>query len=246
MTQPIFSTQDLCKSFGKLQAVDDVSIDLYGREIKGMIGPNGSGKTTFINIVTGLYSCDAGSILFNGKSINKLTSYQRASKGIGRTFQITRLFRKMTVLENMLVGGYVSEYSDIAEINERAMGLLKLVGLTKLVHERAQNLSGGQQKLLELARTIMTRPDLLLADEPFAGVNPAIKQRLFDVLRKLNVEEGLTCLVVSHDLPSIVELCEKTVVLSAGKKIVEGKTKEILEDARVVEAYLGGQRAGNK
>jgi ABC-type branched-subunit amino acid transport system ATPase component len=242
--EAILSIQNACKKFGELQAVDDVSLEVFEGETTGIIGPNGSGKTTLLNLISGIYSCSEGSIFFNKKRIDRLSPYQISSRGVGRTFQITRVFKQMSVLENMFVAGYVSrhKYRDKVAIENKAMELLKLVGLTGLQHEQAQNLSGGQQKLLELARVLMTDPKILLADEPFAGVNPAVKQRLFNTIQKLNAEEKLTCLVISHDLPSITELCKKIMVLSAGRKIAEGETKQILTTHEVVEAYLGEKR----
>jgi ABC-type branched-subunit amino acid transport system ATPase component len=238
---PILSTRNIKKKFGELQAVDDVCIDLDAGDIKGIIGPNGSGKTTFLNLISGLYRVDEGSILFQGKRIEKLSPYRIASIGVGRTFQVTQVFRKMSVLQNMLVGGYVSnrKYNNKAEMQEIAMELLALVGLQGLTQEPAQILSGGQQKLLELVRVLITAPKLLLLDEPFAGVNEAVKQKLFSTIKKLNNDEEISCLIVSHDLPSIRELCHTTAVLSTGKKIADGETKEILLSSEVIESYLG-------
>ncbi len=223
------------KRFGGVTAVHDCSIELEANRIFGLIGPNGSGKTTLFNCITGLLPLDGGEIFFKGERINRLKPYQICQKGIGRTFQITRIFPEMTALENMAV---VAQDGDDRQTVGKALDLLDFVGLLHLKDEYAGNLSFGQQKLLEFVRVLMTDPELILLDEPAAGVNPTLLTRLLDYIRSLR-EQGKTLLIVEHNMNVIMTLCEWIFVLDHGEKIAEGPPQEIQNNEQVIEAYFG-------
>jgi ABC-type branched-subunit amino acid transport system ATPase component len=200
-----------------------------------LIGPNGSGKTTFINLVTGFSEINHGDLSFNGKRINGRKPHEISRLGIGRTFQETRVFRKMTVLENVLVA---SPYGIGEQSLEKARDLLKFVSIFNLKDEYSENLSYGQQKLLEFVRVLMQDPVLILLDEPTAGINPALVEKLLRCFRALH-EQGKTLIIVEHNIPLINDICEKVIVLHHGQKISEGKPEDIQHDKIVQEAYLG-------
>jgi len=205
------------------------------KTIVGLIGPNGSGKTTFINLVSGFYETDHGDFLFNGNRINGRKPHELSRLGIGRTFQETRVFRKMTVFENMLVA---SPNGISRESMEKARDLLKFVELFDLKDEYAGNLSYGQQKLLEFARVLMRDPELILLDEPAAGINPILIEKLLKGFRALR-DQGKTLIIVEHRIPVINSICEKIIVLDHGQKIAEGTPEEIRSNQTVQAAYLG-------
>lgn len=232
----ILEVDDLMKKFGGLIALNGVSLHIKRGEILGVIGPNGSGKTTLINVISGIYEPDNGSVYFNGEKINGLKPFEIAQMGIGRTFQIPKLFNKLTVLENLLVPAFAMKSTNYAE---KVAEVLKFLELTHLANERAMNLSGGQKKLLEFGRVLMLDPQVVLLDEPFAGVNPAIKDRMQNLIKKLS-KKGHSFLVVSHDISSVFNLCRRVIVLSAGKKIFEGPPEKAKDNERVIDAYLGG------
>lgn len=235
----LLELRDVSKRFGGVVAADNVSFDLEHREILGLIGPNGSGKTTLLNIINRIIGADEGSIQYDGTRLDSLDTYQVARMGIARTFQITKLFKKLTVLENMLVPGLAGgHFEGRGQAISRAKQLLHFVELSDLIDEFAGNLSGGQQKLLEFAKANMTEPRLILMDEPFAGVNPAIKSRLFSSVRAQN-EDGVSFIMVSHDIPSVYEMCERIIVLESGTLIAEGSPQQIEGNEKVIEAYLG-------
>ncbi|HEU4438627.1 MAG TPA: ABC transporter ATP-binding protein [Methylomirabilota bacterium] len=229
------------KAFGGVQAVDDCSFAVPRGKISGLIGPNGSGKTTTFNLLTGLARPDAGEVLYNGRNIAGLKPSQVFRRGITRTFQVTRIFREMTVLENMLsvIGLGVSDRVARA----RAEELIALVNLTPLRGEYGGRLSYGQQKLLEFARALMTRPDVILLDEPAAGVNRTLLQHLLVQIHRLQ-ESGTTILIVEHDMNVIMNHCDRIFVMDYGVKIAEGPPAEIQRDERVIDAYFGRRRAG--
>ncbi|HLT27557.1 MAG TPA: ABC transporter ATP-binding protein [Zeimonas sp.] len=243
----------LVKEFGGLRAVDGVSFTLRANTITGLIGPNGAGKTTLFNTIAGVHRPDAGTISFLGRSIGGLAPYRIFDEGLVRTFQIPRPFAGMTVLENcMLVPqrqagerfwnnwfarGRVREQEHA--VRERAREVLDFVGLARLAGEYARNLSGGQQKLLELARVLMSEPKLVLLDEPGAGVNPTLLATIVDKLRELH-ERGITFLVIEHNMDLIMNLCDPILVMAQGKLLLEGPPNVVRSDARVLEAYLGG------
>jgi len=227
----------LTKRFGGLVAVNDVSLTVKARDILGIMGPNGSGKTTFLNCITGLYRPEQGTITFNGRSLVGLRPHQISRSGVGRTFQVPKVFLEMSLVDNMLAG--VLHYREpLPALRQRAVELLAWIGLGDYIHHLGRELSGGQQKLLEFARALMPDPDLLLLDEPFAGVHPQLKERMMERLRELH-GSGKTIVIVSHDVPSTYELCPRIVVFHNGVVIAEGTPAQIQDDERVVEAYFG-------
>jgi ABC-type branched-subunit amino acid transport system ATPase component len=231
---PALEVEGLRKHFGGVSAVDGVSLVLEPGRIYGLIGPNGSGKTTLFNCITGVERRDAGRVAFNGQRIDGLKPWQIARKGIGRTFQVIRVFPELSTLENLLV---VTRGSRVAA-RERALELLTFVRLEGLRDEYAGNLSYGQQKLVEFVRVLMRDPSLILLDEPAAGVNRTLLQDLLDAVRRLR-DRGKTILLVEHDMKVVMGLCETVFVLDHGEKIAEGPPGTIQTDERVIEAYFG-------
>ena len=232
---------NLVKDFGGLRAVNGLSFEVEENELVGLIGPNGSGKTTTVNLISGAIKPTAGQITFRGKRIDGLPLYEIARRGIGRTFQVTQVFRRMSVMENMMVPALSipkSESSNKGKHEQRALEVLRFLRIDHLRNEYARNLSGGQQKLLELGRVLMLDPEVIMLDEPFAGVHPELKMEIHDYIREMH-REGRTFIIISHDLQSIFGLSERLIVLSEGQKICDGLPQEIREDERVVEAYLG-------
>ncbi|MFP6869325.1 MAG: ABC transporter ATP-binding protein [Nitrospinota bacterium] len=231
------TVKNLKKHFGGIKAVDGCSFEIPKGKISGLIGPNGSGKTTTFNLMTGVLEADSGEVIYNGENIVNLRPYRIFNKGISRTFQITRIYREMTVFENMLS---VSSLR-VPEREARAMAehLMEFVTLTNLRGEYGGNLSYGQQKLLEFARALMTDPDIILLDEPAAGVNRTLLKSLLEHIHFLQEEEGKTILIVEHDMNVIMNHCEKIFVLDYGVKIAEGPPEEIQNNENVIEAYFG-------
>jgi branched-chain amino acid transport system ATP-binding protein len=232
--------RDLRKAFGGVRAVDGCSFAVPGGKISGLIGPNGSGKTTTFNLLTGVIRPDDGQVIYRGEDMAGLKPHQIFGKRITRTFQVTRIFREMTVLENMLSVTGLAVPDRIAR--ERAEELIAFVNLTHLRAEYGGRLSYGQQKLLEFARALMTDPDLILLDEPAAGVNRTLLQHLLDQIHRLQ-ELGKTILIVEHDMNVIMNHCERIFVMDYGVKIAEGPPGEIQRDERVLDAYFGRRRA---
>ncbi|GAA2853378.1 ABC transporter ATP-binding protein [Nonomuraea rubra] len=237
-------TEGLTKAFGGVQAVSDASVELLDGKINGLIGPNGSGKTTFFNIVTGMIRPDSGRVLYRGRDITRHSPHRIAHAGIGRTFQLCRIFPRLTVLENMLVAvrrtrlrELLAGLRDTGEV-ERARHWLRRMGIEHLEEAEARDLSYGQQKLLELAAVLMAEPDLVLLDEPAGGVNPALIDRIVALVRDLNAE-GRTFLVVEHNMDMVMGMCDHVIVFDRGAPIAAGPPAVIREDPRVLEAYLG-------
>jgi len=246
--------KELRKNFGNLRALDGVSLTVERGSVTGLIGPNGSGKTTLFNVVSGFYAKDGGEIRFKGKRIDSLTPDAIARRGLCRTFQIAKAPEKLTILENMLLAANtqrgenpVSALFKRHSVNklerenlDRAMELLTMLELAHLRNEFAGNLSGGQKKLLSLGRMLMRNPDLILLDEPTAGVNPTLANELLEVIRSLQEELKRTFLIVEHNMKVIANLCEKVFVLNFGKLLAEGTPEEIQQNEQVLKAYLGG------
>ncbi len=233
----IVNIVDIKKSFAGVLALNGVSFSVPQRSMFGLIGPNGAGKTTLINVINGVYKPDRGEIHFGTIRLNDMAIYDIAQLGISRTFQVARIFRRMSVLENMVAPTiFLKESSE--RLKNRVMELLDFVGLSGKRDQYAFELSGGQQKLLEFARALVTDPQLVLMDEPFAGVHPEIKAQLIDNIKELN-EKGKTFIIVSHDMRSISDLCTQVVVLNFGEKLTEGPPEEVFTNEQVIEAYLG-------
>jgi len=240
----LLETRGLTKRFGGLTAVDALPLVVRSGEIRGLIGPNGSGKTTTINLLSGLYHADAGEVYLRGQRIDRLRPHEITSRGVARTFQIPKLFWNMTALENVLVPAFakVDGGTDrsMPAILERARRLLELVTLKPLRHALAKELSGGQRMLLQIARGLMVHPiHLFLMDEPFAGVHPTIKDTIMEMIVRMNREEGVTFLLVSHEMATLRRLCQRVTVMHEGRLIAEGPLEEIANHALVLEAYLG-------
>ena len=242
----LLEAEGVCKSFGGLKALSETSLSVPKGSISGLIGPNGSGKTTLFNVMTGYERCGEGEVRFDGQSITRATPEKVFALGIGRTFQITRLFFRLSVLENMLVAtqrhegwlrGVARRASSAAE-RERALELLEFVGLDRLASRPAGELSYGQRKLLELASLLVADPSVLLLDEPTAGVNPTLIKQLTERIRELN-RAGKTFLVVEHNMEFVMGLCSTITVLESGAAVVSGPPDIVRTDKRVLDAYLG-------
>ncbi|MBI1886223.1 MAG: ABC transporter ATP-binding protein [Chloroflexi bacterium] len=251
----LLRVENLVKSFDGLRAVNNCTLEVRKGCLTGLIGPNGAGKTTLFNLITGFLKPTSGRIHFNGERIDGLPPHLTFRKGIVRTFQVPRELKSMTVLENLMLvpsdqageriwnpwlfGFRVSRQE--RQIYDKALQILEFVDLQHLRDEYASSLSSGQKKLLELARTLMCDPQLILLDEPGAGVNPALMKRLVERLELLCHELGITFFVIEHDMDLITRLCNPVIVMSNGEVIAEGSPEEIKGDERVLEAYLGGQ-----
>jgi branched-chain amino acid transport system permease protein len=242
---PLLELQGLSKRFGGLTALDGCSFSVREGTITGLIGPNGSGKTTVFNLVSGTVPRAGGEVRFASRRIDQLRPWERPALGIGRTFQITRLFKQLTVLENVVAPlshfslRHLASGGTSGEEAARARELLDLVGLGPFGDLTAGTLSFGQQKLVELAQVLMLEPKLVLLDEPAGGVNPRLIEHLANLIRQLN-RDGISFLVVEHNMPLVLELCDPVVVLAGGRCIAQGPPKAIQRDPEVLGAYLGG------
>lgn len=239
----MLQTHDLTKAFGGVVAVDRLSLTVEEGSIVGLIGPNGSGKTTFFNLVTGVFRPDGGRVLFKGREITGLRPHRIARLGIGRTFQIPAPFVKMTVLDNVAVGAF-ARTPTMAAARRKALEVLEFVGLAPRARELVSGVTLEDRKRLELARALATEPELLLLDEVMAGLNPAEVQAAVALVRAIR-DRGVTVMVVEHVMDAILSLCEHIVVLDSGRKIAEDRPDRIVSNEAVIRAYLGERhRAG--
>ena len=238
--KPLLDLRDVVKSFGGLDVTNHVSFQVNKGEIRGLIGPNASGKTTLINLISGVHRIEAGAIYFSGKPIENLRSDTIASFGIMRTFQISKVFREMTVLENMMVPA-LSQGESMRDAKQRAEEWLEFALLTSLKDAPASSLSGGQTMLLQIVRGFMNEHlRLYLMDEPFAGVHQTIKGIIIKAIKTMNKERGITFLVISHEMATIRNLCHQITVLHRGKVIAQGTMEEVANNPQVIDSYLGG------
>ncbi len=248
----MLEVRDVHKRFGGNQAVNGCSFTVEPQTTVGLIGPNGAGKTTTVNLISGRIPVDRGEILLNGNPIHNLPMWRVARRGLTRTFQISRELRALTVMENMLIAAQLQRHEGLLqtvfelpriraaekESVRKAFELLELFQLTRLANQYAGNLSGGQKRLLELARSLMTEPEMLVLDEPLAGVNPTTARNIAEYIETMRAR-GITLLIIEHNLNMVERLCERVVVMAEGSVLAEGNMKEIRENPKVVDAYLG-------
>ena len=228
----------LVKRFGGILANDAVELVVAQGDLIGLIGPNGSGKTTLINLLTGHLTPDCGEVVVRGRNVGGRPAHVYAAMGVARTFQLTQLFGRMTVIENLLVPGLTRPHSSWDAVERRARGYLEFLKLAHLEQLHAKNLSGGQQKLLELGRCLMLEPAILFLDEPFAGIHPHLRDDLIERIQELH-QAGRTFVVVDHDMQSILRISRRLVVMARGRKIADGLPGEIQADQTVLAAYAG-------
>lgn len=248
----VLKINHISKNFGGISALTDVSFSINEGEIYGLIGPNGAGKTTMFNLITNIFSPSSGEIIFKEDNITGIKPYKITEKGICRTYQNIRLFTQMSALENVMVGGHCRSESGVMrsvfrtkyqrseekKLKQNAEELLELVGLIKYKDVLAENLAYGQQRRLEIARALASNPSLLLLDEPAAGMNEKETDSLFDLIKQVQAR-GITVLIIEHDMPLVMKLCDRITVLNFGKKLAEGTPLEIQNNEAVIEAYLG-------
>lgn len=252
--ETILQVKSLAKNFDGLQAVRGVSFEVEKGTILGIIGPNGSGKSTLFNMIAGAFPPSAGKIIYSGEDITGFKPYQLYARGLVRTFQLSQEYPRLTSLENLMVAGMDQPGENIfmnwiavqqvmqreKEVLDRAEETLEFLGLTNLRDELAGKLSGGQKKLLELGRTMMTDTRLVLMDEPGAGINPTLMLKVIEMIMRLNQERGYTFCIIEHDMDLIASLCKRTLVLVEGQILTEGAMEDLRKDERVIDAYFGG------
>ncbi|PMB38956.1 ABC transporter ATP-binding protein [Fischerella thermalis CCMEE 5330] len=249
---PLLAASGLSKSFGGIKAVDNAEIQVTTGSITGLIGPNGAGKTTLFNLLSNFIRPDKGKVVFDGEPIHHLPSYQIAQQGLVRTFQVARALSKLSVLENMLLAAQKQTGENFwqlqfqphvvakeeKQLEQQALAILESVGLAHKADDYAGGLSGGQRKLLEMGRALMTNPKLILLDEPAAGVNPRLIDEICDRIVQWN-SKGMTFLIIEHNMDVIMSLCDRVWVLAEGRNLADGVPEEIQRNPRVLEAYLG-------
>jgi neutral amino acid transport system ATP-binding protein len=249
----LLEVEGVVKRFGGIHAVDGASFEVADGSVTALIGPNGAGKTTLFNVVTGFDPADRGSVRFDGEEVAQLPAHRLARRGMVRTFQLTRALAAMPVIDNMLLAAPDQPGERLAnvvfrpravrarerEVTEQAEELLEVFGLRDHADAYAGTLSGGQRKLLEMARALMARPRMLLLDEPMAGINPTLGRRLLDHIQRLRREEGVTFLFVEHDMEVVMNHSDRVIVMAEGRVIAAGEPHEVRGDQAVVDAYLG-------
>jgi neutral amino acid transport system ATP-binding protein len=257
VTDTILAVDDLAKRFGGLRAVDGATLEVQRGSITALIGPNGAGKTTLFNLLTGFIAPDRGTVELEGRAIHGRPTHTVARRGMLRTFQLTKALAAMSVLENVLLGAAdhpgerllglarhpLAWRAHERQSRERALELLDRVGLGDKADDYAGTLSGGQRKLLELARLLMARPRLVLLDEPLAGVNPALGERLLSHMHELRASEAMTFLFIEHDMEAVMRNADRVVVMAHGRVIAAGPPADVRRDQRVIDAYLGAHAA---
>jgi len=254
LAEAILSVRELSKRFGGIHAVARATLDVERGSVTALIGPNGAGKTSLFNVVTGFYRADAGEVRYEGESIFRKSAHSIARRGMVRTFQITKALAAMPVIDNMMLAAPNQPGERLTslvlrpragrrrerEVEERARDLLETFDLLKLADDYAATLSGGQRKLLELARALMVEPRFVLLDEPMAGINPTLGRRLLDHMHGLRERDGVTFLFIEHDMDVVMNHADRVIVMAQGAVIADGPPTEIRKDKRVIDAYLGG------
>jgi ABC-type branched-subunit amino acid transport system ATPase component len=251
----ILDVRDIKVHFGGVKAVDGATMSVERGSVTSVIGPNGAGKTTLFNLISGAIASDSGTVTFNGEEIQNLHPHQIAHRGMIRTFQGAKVIKRLSVVENVMLGSQKNPGERLSgffnprarnrhesESRERAMSLLKQVGIDRFAEDYAGILSGGQRKLLDLARSLMAQPTMLLLDEPFAGVNPTLVEKLLEVLNSLRQAHQLSFLLVEHDLETVMNISDRVVVMAEGKVIADGLPNSIYDNELVIDAYLGTRK----
>jgi branched-chain amino acid transport system ATP-binding protein len=253
MTQPMLSVQDVTVQFGGVRVLDGIDLDVRAGEIRGLIGPNGAGKTTLLNVISGIHAPQTGKIFLDGEPIGGSNPSEIARRGIGRTFQTSKLFRGMTVLENMMTGLHRKTTAGIfgsglrlrrtiseeREIEAQVRRSLEFVGMSHFADRRGTELSFGQQRVIEIARTLISEPKVVLLDEPAVGLSLNRLAEFDLLLRRIRDDKGVTLILIEHVIRLVMDVCDKVTVLSSGKVIADGEPDQVRNDGQVIEAYLG-------